>query len=201
MLTLKISKDVLVALILVYDAEMGKKGASPLPMKHLTGEDGIRGMENLEKLMENRKSLRRKFLKYNEMVCNYDMPDLDTFAFDFIFERVDDARNKYRDAMISKGAAYAYDNYNNISIAEEIAYFFHEFGENSLGDDRAMANIIDCALRDGFFEELFDYAKEKDNFDITNTGTSGDEIADYCEKKLQEQKEKSDTQQEGAVDG
>lgn len=186
MLSTKLSKEVLTALILVYEARMTAKGAIPLPIKFLTGKNGVLGLEALSDQITNRESLEAILEKYENLVCNAEVPDLDMIAFEIANEKVSEAHKRYKAAMIEKGTEHVFNNAYYIDIANEINFFFDEFHADILCDEDATADILDCSLRDGFFEQIMAYASDRGDWNISSLETTGDEIAKYCERLVDE---------------
>lgn len=88
---------------------------------------------------------------------------------------------KYKEQKIAQGAERVFeDSYYN-DIASNIAYYFDSLTEQvKMLDERNLMCILDCAIRDDFFERIMEYASDCDYFNVRNVAATESEILDFC---------------------
>jgi hypothetical protein len=179
----KLSDEVLTDLLTGYEKALADLGVSPLPIKFLTRNDSDLATQSLNSILADREALESALDAYVDAVCLDGVPTLDAYAFSYARKKVSEAHSSFRAEMIAKGAEYVYENAYYAVLASQIFSFFDRFDENEMYCEKETLAILENALRDGFFDRLYTYATDKGNFDITDLGTTGEEIAKYCEEQ------------------
>lgn len=135
--------------------------------------------------------LESRIAQYEQLLQDQgiEVPSLNEFCDNtFLSEAVQQASDKvtddflkYKEQMISQGPEKVFESSYYNDIAANIAYYFEALEDQTyLLDEKSMMRILDCSLRDGFFERIMDYASDRDSFNVGSLSDTGDEIEAYC---------------------
>lgn len=139
----------------------------------------------------NSEWLESRVAQYEQLLRDQgiEAPSLDEFCDNtFLSEVVQQASDKvtdgflkYKERMISQGPEKVFESSYYNDIAANIAYYFEALEDQiDLLDEKSMMQILDCSLRDGFFERIMDYASDCDSFNVGSLSDTSDEIEAYC---------------------
>ena len=139
-------------------------------------------------LLKDREILEKKLESYEVLLRakNIDVPSINEYVINAACDKVSEEFLKYKKAMLDKGAELVFDYAYDINIAANIAYFFETLGSSAIISDEGMICILECALRDGFFEDIMSYATNANSFAVSDLEKTTEEIEAYCAEQVKE---------------